>query len=482
VKTPRRVAALAALLCMGLLPRDSAGEASPGDSLDERGWSEPPPESATDADWEIERSDSLADDALEVELGAAGSRERLTRRSRRVRFRGDGLSGSVREGRGDPLAGGVLDTRLAGGRLAAGTSAPRWGRGLVLGAPPDPWSLGARDRGAGDYRGRSGEALRYERDGAIGVDALAGRFSRRGLGGARLAAGGAALGVLAAPRAPPQGSLALERGDAALECALDSRGTWRAEWSGARRLASGDLALRLRGGSEGVRSLAEPRRSGPARALGAAFASAPGDVRWLAHGSMWRWRPGAEGARGALELRMRLAQHDAIALGFEEQRGLRRAPQTLTDLQRAGRSRQGVWATWRGETPGLTLELGQEAWGGRFARDAVRTLSAAAVEAAPIRGVTLRATHAVYRATPGESFYFADAEGGRLVLRALSGRGSRTRLETELPAGGGRVRAALQLWDQASRPRTQWTVEWTRRARTRGREDARGVSDTRGSP
>ena len=86
-------------------------------------------------------------------------------------------------------------------------------------------------------------------------------------------------------------------------------------------------------------------------------------------------------------------------------------------------------------------------------------------------GVRVRLTHAVFRVRPGESVYLPEVLSDRLVLRALSGAGERTRLELVLPAGRGSLRAALNLSTKGIRPlRSQWTLDWTRRARLkRGR-------------
>lgn len=427
---------------------------------------EPPPESPEGLDYQAERADSLDDDTIEVELGASGRAGSATRRTRRLRFQGEGLAGSVREGDGDPLSGTVLDARAAGGLASVGTVAPRWGAGLLLGASPDPWSFTAADRGRGAaLRGRSGQGVRFERDGSIALEAMGGRFSGRQLGGARLGFGAGALGLLAA-RGRVQSSAAVETGSLVLEAAADGRGAWRAETRLSRGAAGGTLALRVRGGREAFVSLAEPRRSGPARILAAAWERRAGPARVALHGALWRWRAGVDGARGGLEVRWRLAQHGALALGFEEQRGVRRLPVSAGALARAGRPRQGFRGAWRGESAGLALELRHETWGGRLARHAVRTVSTARVESSPAAGVTLAVAHAAYQAKAGESLYLADAEGSRLVLRALNGRGARTRIELGVPGGGGRVRATLHLTAARLRPRSQWTLEWTRRART----------------
>ena len=80
----------------------------------------------------------------------------------------------------------------------------------------------------------------------------------------------------------------------------------------------------------------------------------------------------------------------------------------------------------------------------------------------------LAVTHAVFRARRGEHVYLPEAQADRLVLRALSGDGERTRLEIELPFAGGRAQAALNRTTSGAKPpRMQWTLEWTRRTRAR---------------
>ena len=79
-------------------------------------------------------------------------------------------------------------------------------------------------------------------------------------------------------------------------------------------------------------------------------------------------------------------------------------------------------------------------------------------------------THAVFRTRRGESLYLGEAESDRVVLRALSGEGRRSRLELLVPAGRGRVRATLlvtTLGGAQSEPR--WTMEWIRRSRPESR-------------
>src|SRR5262245_28809147 len=108
---------------------------------------EPPPE-AGEGDYTFERADSLGDAEVEVAFGAASRGGSELRRSQRVSFRGGGARGTLRDG-DEALSGGRVETPLAGGTLAAGRLAPRWGRGLVLGGAGVPWVFTAEDRGAG---------------------------------------------------------------------------------------------------------------------------------------------------------------------------------------------------------------------------------------------------------------------------------------------------------------------------------------------
>jgi hypothetical protein len=429
---------------------------------------EPPPEVEAGAEWEVEASDSIAAGTVEVEFAAAGAAGSAPRRTRRVRFEGDGLSGSVREGKGDPLSGTALDGRVGGGAFALGRLAPRWGRGLVFGTPADPWSAEASDRGeGGPFRGRSGEGVAWRGRGRLEVETVAGRFSKRDLAGVRLGAGGVALGVLGGRGRDRQGSLALGGGAHTAEVALDRAGGWRAEAGAVRRTGRWRLGTHVRGGHDAFRSLAEPRRSGPSRAATVTLARAGAGSRTSALASVWRFAPGVAGARAALETGFRTAHHGAVVLGVEEQRGTRRAP--VSSAPGRGGFRHGLWGEWRGEGAGVTLALRHEAWGeGRFARRAVRVVSAARVEVAAPYGIRLAITQTAWRARRGESLYLADRESGRWVLRPLSGEGERSRLELAAPAGGGTVRGGLHLSPGASRDRARWTVEWMRRARAGG--------------
>ena len=460
----------AALLAM-LLLRAAPGAADPPPAADSV-VTEPPSDVPEGVDFEVERADSLGDASVEVGFSASGRSGERPRTGRRVRFRGDGMSAQVREGAGDPLAGAALDTRVAGGVWRAGRLAPRWGRGLVLGSAGLPWSRSALDRGEdARYRGRAGDGLSYRRSGRFGIEALAGRFAHHDLACLRVGAAGASLGLLGSRGRDLQWSLALARPGGEGEFALERSGRWRMEAATGRAVGRATLAAQARGGSEGFRSLAEPARSGPARAA-AVSAEAPLRAASLsAIGALWQFRPGLSGARGALEVSLRFAQHDLLALGVEEQQGARR----ITSSAPPG-TRRGVWTEWRGGPPCLSLALRHEAWGeDRLARHAVRVVSGARVTACGPFGSALEVAHTVFHARRGESLYLAEAEADRLIVRALSGDGERTRIEFRAPAAGGTLRAALDLAATGGkRPRPRWALDWSRRARARSIGSARG--------
>jgi hypothetical protein len=159
-----------------------------------------------------------------------------------------------------------------------------------------------------------------------------------------------------------------------------------------------------------------------------------------------------------------LAEHDALILGLEEQHGARREPPA-----RAAGFRQGLWGEWRTRREPVALALRRETWGGRAVlRAAVRDVTTIRIDAGSATGPSARLTHAVHRVSGGETVYLPEAGADRLVLRALTGAGTRTRLELALPAGGGRVSAALEITAAAEKPpRLLWTFDWTRRARSR---------------
>src|SRR5262245_15631640 len=176
---------------------------------------EPPPE-AGDGDYTLEHADSLADAEFEVAIGASSNGRSEPRRSQRVSFRGGGARGTLRDG-DEALSGGRVEAPLAGGMLAAGRLAPRWGRGLVLGGSSEPWVFSPSDRGVGArFRGRAGTGLAYDTERG---DVFAGRFADRSVFGVRARAGPGALGLLASGRAI-QASVALEGEARSLELAV----------------------------------------------------------------------------------------------------------------------------------------------------------------------------------------------------------------------------------------------------------------------
>jgi hypothetical protein len=423
--------------------------------------SEPPPE-AGEGDYTLESRDSLDDEEFQVSVAASGGSGAHVRRSQRLSFRGGGARGTLREG-DDALAGGRVQAPLAGGMLAAGRLAPRWARGLVLGGAAEPWSRSADDRGEGAaFRGRAGDGVAFEtRHGAL----LSGRFHRLALTGGRWVQGRASLGVLAA-RHGAQASAGWEGGAHATELAFDSRGRWRAETALTGDAGETRLALRVRGGLGAFRPLAEPARAGPAQALAASATRAWGGLRTGAFGALWKWPVGQVGARGALEVSTRLGQHASFATGLEQQHGARREPSSVT---RAPGPRQGLWCEWRGGEPGARLTLRHELWGERsFARAAVRRVLVARAELAAAHGSRVSLTHAVWLVQRGESLYLPEPGADRLVLRASSGAGSRTRAELRLPLAAGDIRLGLTLATGGTRSGSAppvWTVEWSRRSR-----------------
>ena len=406
---------------------------------------EPPPEAPENEDYSVELPDSLEDGRVEVSLGASGSSGQQPRRSRRMRFSGDSLDATVRDGDGDPLSGGVLGGRAGRGAFGVGKLSLRWGRGLVFGSPAEPWSFAAADRGAGAaLRGRSGEGAWLEHGQALRTRVLYGRFAKRRLAALSVMAGSASMGTLVDEGGRAQSSLAIERGGGSSEWAFDRAGGWRAEGSMAGQQGPIHWSGRVRAGHQSFRSLAEPKRSGPAHALAVTAGRPIGAWRVDAQGALWRFRPMVAGARGALELAWRDDERGSLAVGLEEQHGTRRDAQD----GRPARSgfRQGWWVDWSGQARATRLGVRHESWGARsWARDPVRVVTAARVESRAPLGILVRVTHAVYVARRGESVYLPEAQSDRLVLRALSGAGDRTRVEIVLPAGGGALHAGAEL-------------------------------------
>ena len=454
------VAALAALLC--------AGAASAQPAPDSIGYAEPPPEEPEGTDYQIEAADSLAEGAIELGMGASGRAGARPRQTRRVRFSDRTLGGSVREGEGDPLAGGSIEAGALAGRVGVGRLATRWGRGLLLGAAAEPWSATANDRGAGaPFRGRAGRGAWYRLGERGALETLYGSFANRDLAGGRAQAGPFGLGALADRAGHAQASLSFCRGRAEHELALDRAGRWRAEAALERSAGALTLAARVRGGSPGLRSLAEPLRSGPSRALALELRSVAPRGRVSAQAALWRFAPGRGGARAALEARRCFDRQGSLAVGFEERHGTHRESGRILGF------RQGAWGEWRGEVAGLALVLRHEVLGAeRLGRAAVRTVTAAQAQLEGPAGTALRITHCVYRVRSGESLYLIETASDRVILRAVSGTGRRTRVEVRAPGAGGRIDAALEIpgvADAGSREATspRWTLDWTRRARSR---------------
>jgi len=461
---PALAAAVLAVLAVLLFAGAARAQLAP----DSTGYAEPPPEEPEGADYEVESADSLAEGAIELGMGASGRVGARPRQTRRVRFNDRTLGGSVREGEGDPLAGGSIETGVLAGRAGVGRLAPRWGRGLLLGAAAEPWSAGASDRGAGAlFRGRAGRGAWYRLGEGGALETLYGRFAKRDLTGGRARAGPFGFGALADRAGQAQASLSFCRGRTEHELALDREGRWRAEAALERSAGALTLSARVRGGAAGLRSLAEPLRSGPARALATELRD---DVPWgrvRAQAALWRFAPGRGGARAALEVRRRFNPRESVAVGFEERHG------TPRESGRIPGFRQGAWGEWRGEVAGLALALRHEVLGAeRLGRAAVRTVTAAQAGLEGPAGSGLRITHCVYRVRSGESLYLIETASDRVILRAVSGTGRRTRVEVRAPGAGGHINAALEIPGVAGAPaseatRPRWTLDWTRRARSR---------------
>jgi hypothetical protein len=438
---------------------------------------EPPPE-AGEGDYTLERADSLDDAEFEVAIGATSHGGTSYRGSQRVSFRGGGARGTLRDG-DDALAGGRVEAPLAGGMVAAGRLSPRWGRGLVLGGAAEPWVFSAEDRGANArYRGRAGSGLGYD-FGRAGV--FGGRFSGHDVVGASARTGTTGFGVLGG-RGGAQGSISLDSEQRSLELAFDPLGRWRTEAALSSQIGDTRVALRARGGLATFHSLAEPARAGPARTLAGAATRTLGLADVSAFGALWAWRAGQSGARGALEVDTRLGQHGAFACGAEDQHGPRREP---SPRARPSGTRQGWWCEWRGGSPGARLALRHELWGTRaLARDAVRRAVVARADWAAPFGGRVALTHAVWRVRSGESLYLPEAQADRLVLRASSGAGSRTRCELRLPIAAGTIRLGLSLatgGTRAASRRPTWSVEWSRRSKLAGPSSRGSANEIRGA-
>jgi len=424
---------------------------------------EPPADVPEGVDHAEATDDSLSAAEVELGLGLSGDAH-STERRRRVSFSGGDLSGTVREGRGDPLAGGSVIERGGWGELRAGKLSPRWNRGLLLGSSGLPWERAALE--SGSRGGRSGEGAELQLAG--GAEVVLGRFSGRELGGARLEGGPVSLGVLAGG-SEQQAALGFAGEREAMELAMSRGGLWRAEALWARGNERTRWTAAVRQGSPGFRSLAEPRRGGPARSvtIGTTRRARQTTTRMLA--SIWRFRPSRAGARAAIEVERALPRGERLVAGLEEQQGYRGELRTTTGL------RQGGWIEWSRAPRPLGLLVRHEQWGARPGlREVTRAVSSCRIEARLPRDISLSLATIVFRVRRGESLYLREAESDRLVLRALSGAGQRTQLDLRLPLARGALRAGAQLTAPlAGRPVPRWTLEWTRRsgARLRRGED-----------
>jgi hypothetical protein len=320
---------------------------------------------------------------------------------------------------------------------------------------------------------------------ANGLDLLYGRFSRRRLAGARVRLGGASVGLLHGGGPDQQASLALARGAGDGELVLDRAGRWRAEALLERPLGQADRPRwtatgRVRAGALGFASVAERGRPGPARAMAVGLEGPVGRFKVGTVGALWRFRPGVAGTRAGLAIERALAHHGALAVGFEEQRGARHDRGDAASLAPSGTReglRQGWWGEWWSGAGEMALGVRHESWGERpWARGVVRSVTSARLEAHAPLGLRLAIGHSIFKVRRGESLYLPEAESDRLILRAVSGQGERTRIEARAPFAGGRVRAALHLNTAPDRrARHDWTLDWTRRARLR--QPARSTPD-----
>jgi hypothetical protein len=411
-----------------------------------------------------ELPDSVEGGTVEWRYGLAGDARRSHVREA-LEVQTDSITGSFRGGDDEPLAGGGVTARGNGREVRVGRMSPRWSLGLLLGAPGEPWSHADSGPELSVVKsGPSGEGVAWSPH-ATGIEVLGGRFGKRSL--AALGWGRSSLhaGVLAGRRGEAQGSVGIVTPLAAAEVAFDRGGAWRAEGQATRAFAGARLTMRARGGRESFRSLAEPKRAGPPKAVGVLLTSGRGAVTTIAGLSAWRFTPGVSGTRASLVFEHR---DDAATwrLGWEEQHGPRRISAT------SGKGmRQGVWIECHAGAPPLSLALRQELWGrAPFARRAVRRSIEAGVEARFPGGIELRAAHAVLDARPGETIYLPELESDRLVLRAVSGPARRTRLVARVPAADGALSAGVGLGlARSGTRRSDWSVQWSRRLKLRGR-------------
>jgi hypothetical protein len=446
----------------------------------------PPEDAPADRDYEVERSSTVAPSEIEVGYSLASLAHGGLSQRRRVQVREAGVQAELREGRGDALAGAALGARVPGGWLSLGRAAPRWGRGLLVGTPAEPWRTSALVSETATARPREGDALEFRRPGALALDVVAAHVRGGSFAAASLAIGDAALELavtraLDDPVAHGLAGLRLAGGGGEAEAAVDAHGSWRLELvrsaahdavlgapHDARRGAPhGALSLGMRLGHYDFHGVQRPRIAPPAAALGASLKGAPRrGLEAAIEGSCWRFPGGQTGHRGALEVSADMAQHESIAMGLEERQGARRPSAGATA---AGALRQGVWGEWRRGGPGLAMNLRHEWWGKLGGlRERMRELASAELESRPWSGCSASLTVWLYRTSAADPQYVTDTEIDRTVWRALPGAGHRTRLRVGFPAAGGSVRAAITVSQSGgTAPPPQWTLDWTRRARTR---------------
>jgi hypothetical protein len=257
------------------------------------------------------------------------------------------------------------------------------------------------------------------------------------------------------------------------ELAMDRAGRWRAEAATVRGAGAATLGLRVRAGAAGFASFTEPRRNGPPVMLSAALHTSTALGAVELHSAVWRHAPGAAGARSGGELRREFAA-GSFTVGAEERHGAQGAARSSGAAEGF---RQGWWSEWSAGTspggdaarPAARLTARQESWGERsWARRTVRAITTARIEVDGWAGSRVRLTQTIHRARSGENLYIAEPGSDRAVLRALAGRGERTRVEIGVPIAGGELGGGATLASSGTRRlETRWSLEWTRRARLR---------------
>jgi hypothetical protein len=443
-----------------------ATAAEPTDSTFES--PEPPEETAPGVDYVEDREANLPPGEIETSWGYSGRGTANIRKRQRIRVREGAFEAGVREGRADALPGAMARARVGSARFTLGGAPHEWGQSLLVGAPSEPWLASGIAGTAARSSARSRDGAEYERgdDLRLRVAALhATQSSFAGLSLDHLGTGAGALVLREAGVSAPSvaASLWTARGPAASEVAFDGRGRWRTQTVWRAADTPTHVALGARFGETGFHS-ASVSRAGPASALSAALERRVGPLTCDALAALWRFRGARTGARGTLELRALLPQHDVIAFGAEERHGVR--VDSDREAQAPPPFRQRVWVGWTGGPPDLAMSLKHEIWGSRGGLHAIRrSVTTAGFTASPSRGFTIGMTHTLYRTEAGDTQYIGEQEDDRQVLRALSGAGRRTRFETGIPAAGGAVHAALIVTAAVHPSAPAWTIDWTRRAR-----------------